>query len=140
QTFGTDALGRAYPAEQVIANLHANANAPLFSAQSPYLGRGIVGGSLMNIDELAHSTADVASRILRGEPPTSLRGPPQSRGPPVFDWRELRRWGIPESRLPPGSAVQYRAPSILSEHRGIVLTAGGALIIQALLITLLLYE
>ncbi len=140
QTFGTDAQGGAYPAEQVIAGLHARANAPLFAAQSPYLGYGIVGGSMMNIDELAHRTADVASRILNGEPPGSVRVPPQLKGPPIFDWRELRRWAIPESRLPPGSVVQFRAPSLWDEHKRTVLAAIGALLFQSLLIAWLLYE
>ena len=34
-TFGTDAQGGAYADEQVLADLHAKANAPLFGAQSP---------------------------------------------------------------------------------------------------------
>ena len=140
QTFGTDAQGGAYPAEQVIAGLHARANAPLFGAQSPYLGHGIVGGRLMNIDDLGRRTADVASRILNGEPPAGLRVAPQSRGQPIYDWRELQRWGIPESRLPPGSAVWFRRPSLWAEYKLGVLTALGALVLQSLLITLLLYE
>jgi signal transduction histidine kinase len=140
QTFGSDAQGGAYPAEQVIADLHAKANAPLFSAQSPYLGRGIVGGSMMNIDDLARRTAGVASRILDGEPPGSLRIQPQLRGQPIYDWRELERWGIPERRLPPGSIVMYRRPTLWAEYKLTVLTALGALVLQSLLITLLLYE
>ncbi|HKH29200.1 MAG TPA: hypothetical protein VKA61_12820, partial [Sphingomicrobium sp.] len=92
QTFGSDAQGGAYPSEQVVATLHARANAPMFSAQSPYRGRGVVGGSMMNIDDLGRRTADVASRILNGEPPGRLRLPPQSRGQPIYDWRELERW------------------------------------------------
>src|SRR4051812_39225928 len=94
----------------------------------------------MNIDQLARNTAEVVNRILRGEPPARFRLAPQVRGQPMFDWRELRRWHIPESRLPAGSAVLYRAPSLFSEHKGTVVTGGGALILQALLITLLLYE
>ena len=140
QTFGSDAQGGAYPAEQVIADLHARANAPLFAQQSPYLGHGVVGGSMMNIDELAHRTADVAGRILIGESPASLRVPPQSRGPPIYDWRELQRWGIPESRLPPLSVVQFRRPSLLAEYQLTVLAALGALLLQSLLIARLLYE
>jgi len=140
QTFGTDAQGGAYPAEQVIAGLYAGANAPLFAAQSPYLGQGIVGGSMMNIDNLARRTADAASRILNGEPAASLRVPPQSRGQPIYDWRELRRWGIPESRLPPGSVVRFRGPSLWDEYKRTVLAAVAALVLQALLITRLLYE
>ena len=79
-SFGTDAQGGAYPDEQVLADLHAKANAPLFASLSPFLGRGIVGGSMMSIDDLARNTADVASRILNGEPPASLSVPPQSPG------------------------------------------------------------
>ena len=140
QTFGSDAQGGAYPAEQVIARLHASANAPMFSAQSPYLGNGIVGGSLMDIDGLARRTADVASRILNGESSANLRFAPQLRGQPIYDWRELERWGIPESRLPPGSVVRFRRPSLWDAHRLAVLIAVGALVLQSLLIARLLYE
>ena len=95
---------------------------------------------MMPIADIARSTADVASRILNGEPPASLRVPPQLPGQPIFDWRELQRWGIPESRLPPGSVVRFRRPSLWAEHKLTVLTAAGALLLQSLLIMWLLYE
>ncbi len=103
--FGTDALGGAYADEQVLADLHTRANSPVFAGHSPYFGLGVVGGSMMNVEGLGLRTAEVANRILNGEPPASLRPPPQVRDRPVYDWRELRRWGIPESWLPPGSVV-----------------------------------
>ena len=139
-TFGTDAAGVAYADERVLADLHATANAPLFARHSVYLGSGIVGGRLMSIDDLARHTADAALRLLNGASPSSVRVPPQLPGQPIFDWRELQRWGIPESRLPSGSVVGYQNPSLWHEHRGTVLSAAGALAIQALLIFGLLYE
>ena len=139
-TFGTDAAGAAYADERVLADLHATANAPLFGAQSVYLGYGIVGGALMSIDDLSRSTAESASRLLNGASPGSVRLPPQLPGQPVFDWRELQRWGIAESRLPPDSVVRYRGPSLWSEYRATVLSAVGALAVQSLLIVGLLYE
>ena len=139
-TFGTDAAGAAYADERVIADLHATANAPLFAPQNVFLGRGIVGGKLIDVDELERRTANAAYEILSGAPPKDLRGPPQLPGQPTFDWRELKRWNIPESRLPHGSLVMYRAPSLWSEHRGTMLVATGALAIQALLIIGLLLE
>ena len=66
--------------------------------------------------------------------------PPQSAGPPTFDWRELQRWAIAEDRLPAGSVVRYRAPSLWSEYRLTVLSAVGALVVQSLLIVGLLYQ
>jgi signal transduction histidine kinase len=139
-TFGTDAAGAAYADERVLADLRATANAPLFGAQSVYLGAGAVGGSLMSIDQLARTSAGVAHRLLNGASPKSLDVPPQRAGQPTFDWRELQRWDIPESRLPSGSVVRYRAPSLWQEHRYTVVAAMGTLVIQALLIAGLLYQ
>jgi len=139
-SFGTDAKGAAYADAQVLAELHAKANAPLFAGLSPLLGHGIVGGSMLSVEDLSRSTADAASRILNGEPPSSVRIPPLAAVQPSFDARELQRWGIPESRLPPGSAVQFRSPSLWDEYKLTVLAAIALLAFQSLLILRLLYE
>ena len=139
-TFGTDSHGGAYADERVLAEIHARANAPMFGAFNVFLGSGIVGGTLMAVDELARNTADVAGRLLDGESPRSIRLPPQARSQLVFDWRELQRWGIPESRLPPGSVVRFRSPSLWSEYKVTMLSAAGALAVQSLLIVGLLYQ
>ena len=138
--FGTDAQGGAYADERVLADLYAVANAPIFGVQSVMLGTGIVGGPLVAIDGLSRSIADAAIRILDGVPPGNVKIPPQPPGLPVFDWRELQRWGIPESRLPPGSVVRYRAPSLWRAYRGAVLSGVGVLALQSLLIAGLLYQ
>ena len=136
----TDAQGGVYTDEKVLADLHAKANAPIFGALSPLFGRGIVGGTMVPIGDLGVTTADLVNRILAGASPRSLRIPPRVPGRPAFDWRELQRWNIPESRLPPGSVVAYRAPSLWDEHRRSVLGAGFVLLLQLLLIAWLLYE
>jgi signal transduction histidine kinase len=139
-TFGTDAQGGAYADDRVLADLHATANAPLFGMQSVYFGTGVVGGTMMSIDNLARNTADAAIRILNGASARSVRVPPQRPGRPMFDWRELQRWGIPETRLPAGSVVSYRSPSLWQEYRLTVLGAMSALVIQSVLIVGLLYQ
>lgn len=139
-TFGTDSAGAAYADERVIANLHAAANAPLFAAYNVYFGAGVVGGSLMDIEDLSRRTAGVAIRLLNGAPSKSISVPLHVPGEPMFDWRELDRWSISESRLPPGSIVRYRSPNLWSAYRGTVLAALGALAVQSLLIVGLLYQ
>ena len=139
-SFGTDAEGGMYPDERVLAELRATANVPLFGVQSVLVGSGIVGGTLMANDHTRRNVADAAIRLLNGAPPASVTVPTQRPGPPIFDWRELQRWGIPESRLPAGSVVRYRAPSLWSEYRGTVLSAAGVLAVQSLLIAGLLYQ
>ena len=104
------------------------------------LGHGVVGGRLLSIEDLARTTADAAVRLLNGAPPGSVRVPLQLAGPPIFDWRELQRWRIPESRLPAGSVVRNRRPSLWQEHRYTVLGVMSALVVQGLLIAGLLYQ
>jgi signal transduction histidine kinase len=139
-TFGTDAAGAAYADEQVFADLHTAANAPLFAKHDVFLGSGVIGGRLLSIDDLGRHAADVALRLLNGASPNSIRLPLQRSGQPTFDGRELQRWSIPESRLPSGSVVRYRSSSVWREYRGTILITAGALVIQALLIIGLLLE
>ncbi len=95
------------------------------------LGNGIVGGRLMSMDELSRTAADVADTNLeRRTACERQRAATASPGPPIFDWRELQRWGIPESRLPPGSVVRYRAPSLWRHTGRTVLSAAGVLAVQ----------
>ncbi len=138
--FGTDAAGAAYADERVLADLHRSANAPLFAAHSVYLGAGIVGGRLISIDDLVRRTADAAIGILNDAPPHTVEALRQTSSQPIFDWRELQRWDIPESRLPPNSVILYRGPTLWSEYRALVLLAIGALAIQSFLIVVLLLE
>ena len=56
----------------------------------------------------------------------------------TYDWRELNRWNIPERRLPPGSDVRFRPPSLWEAYRrplvaGLLLVGLEALLIGALL-------
>lgn len=138
--FGTDALGGAYADERVLADLHTTANAPMFSIHTTAFGHGIVGGRLMSIPELSRRTADVAARILNGQSPRSTDNAPYQQRQALFDWRELQRWRIPDSRLPAGSVVSFRRPTLWEEYRFTVIGAAAALIVQAFLIAGLLYQ
>ena len=139
-SFSTDAQGGAYPEARVLDEIHAVANAPLFGSQSPQLGHGIVGGRLMGVDEIVRTSVDTAVSILDGTSPANVRPPVHRPGTPTFDWHELRRWGISESRLPPGSIVQFRPPGLWIQYRAEVLTTLAVVITQSVLIVGLLYQ
>lgn len=88
-----DAQGVPYRQEEVLARLHAVANAPIFGQYDYQLGDGIVGGPLLSVRTLSRKTAEVAAQILGGTSPRDIKTPLQKLGGPEFDWRELRRWG-----------------------------------------------
>jgi hypothetical protein len=112
-----DATGAPLQEERAVAAIHAVASAPMFGYDDAHFGRGILGGPLIKLGEVSRQTAAAAVRILRGERPASVRAAPVGMGTPVFDARELRRWSIDERRLPPGSIVQFREPTLWEQYR-----------------------
>jgi signal transduction histidine kinase len=137
---GTFATGSWQGEERTLADLTARANAPVFGAQGAWLGAGLVGGRLLRTDDLGATTAGVVMRILNGEPPSRITIPPRSIGSAVFDARQLRRWNIADARLPAGSEVRYRTPSLWRDYRRQMLGVLAALALQAALIVGLLYQ
>ena len=135
-----DAAGVAHEEGKAMARLHAVANAPIFSYNDVFFGNGIVGGPLIVVADVARQAANVAVRILSGEPPGAIKIPPIGFGMPKFDWRELQRWNISESHLPPGSQIYFRAPSAWDQYRWQISSGVAALLLQAAIITWLLVE
>ena len=129
-----DAQGVPRSQEEVLARLHAVANAPIFGQYDYQLGAGIVGGPLLAIRTLSRKTAEVAAQILRGASPGDIKTPPQRFEEPEFDWRELQRWGVREADLPPGSAVRFREPTLWEQYRWYVLAIASFSALQAILI------
>lgn len=135
--FNVDAQGAAHNEERVLSQLHDVATAPIFGTQSTQMGRGIVGGPLMPIDVVSRRTVEIAQRLLRRESPARVRPAVVTEAAPVFDWRELRRWGIKETRLPARSVVRFREPTQWERNKGMILSGASIVFLEALLIVAL---
>ena len=133
-----DAAAVPHEQDHALDKLRLESNAPIFGIFDHQLGRGIVGGPLYPYQQVSQVAARVALQILNGSPASSIE--PVFLGPaaPEYDWRELRRWNINESRLPPGSVVQFRSPSLWEQYRWYIIGALAIITVQALLIVGLL--
>jgi signal transduction histidine kinase len=111
-SFFEDSAGNKFiNATKALPMVASAANAPVFGMSDTYLGHGIVGGDLMNFQEQGKVTARIVLELLEGKKVEDL---PIETLPSMFmfDWNELNRWHIPESRLPAGSIVVFRQPSL----------------------------
>jgi PAS domain S-box-containing protein len=136
--FSVDADGVPHVEERTLRELHARANAPIFGFHSGQLGQGIVGGPLLSIEEIGEKSTQAALRILGGEAPASVATPTIGMGIPTFDARELRRWGIAEARLPPGSIVRFREPTVWQQYRWQIVGGTAFALFQTSLVVALL--
>jgi len=135
-----DAEGVVHEGNTALARLHAVSSAPIFSYDESFFGREIVGGPLLAVLDSSQQTAKVAVRILGGEKAGDIKIPPVTFSTPKFDWREMQRWGISESRLPPGSEVHFREPTVWERYRWQLTAVLAGLLLQAAMIMALLVE
>jgi signal transduction histidine kinase len=135
-----DAAGVTHNEDEALQRLHAVANAPINGLFHHQLGLGIVGGRLYQAEVQGAESARIALRILRGEPVANF--PPRIIPPqgPQYDWRELRRWNISEDRLPPGSVIAFRQPTVWERYRWWVVGALCIFVLQAVMIAGLLVQ
>jgi len=130
----TDAAGVPYERGGALASLVQVSAAPIFGVYESELGHGVVGGPYLSQQRAGALTATAVLHALNGRiaasPPVQLI----DYESPVYDWRELKRWGIEPSRLPAGSAIRFQPPSLWDEHRVLITSAAAAFTLQAVLL------
>jgi signal transduction histidine kinase len=124
-----DGAGQSVISSQVAQWTAAWANGPVYVMSDAALGTGAVGGELGSIEEFSNRAGEQALQVLNGVNTKSIPMEIRADSFPIFDWRALQRWNIPESRLPAGSIVRFRPESIWDKYRWYVV---GALVIFAL--------
>jgi PAS domain S-box-containing protein len=133
-----DSTGQGFVPREALERVAQVTNAPVYALWENLLGHGIVGGHLMSFTEQGRLAGDMGRRVLNGEKPENI--PIIYEGADVyeFDWRQLKRWGLKESALPPGSLVRFKEPSLWESHKREVIGTGAAFSVLSLLIVGLL--
>ena len=98
-----------------------NCPVPIFGMIDMLIDLGIVGGKMNSGKTQGREAGAMALRILKGKAtPASMPIITQSRNEYLFDYRQLVRFGIPESALPPGSNIHHRPFSFYEAYKGLV--------------------
>ena len=135
-----DAAGVPYSEDRALDTMREVSAVPIFGMGDYQMGRGVVGGPLMQTKALGQQGAEAGLRILNGEKPNAINPPSVLFGPSVYDSRELRRWGISEARLPPGSIVHFRQPTFWQQYRWPITAVAAIIPLQSILIGYVLIQ
>ena len=136
----SDGEGTYFPPATAVGLVAEKANRPIVVAAETFLSPGGAGGFVILPHRLGEETARLALRILHGESASSIAPAISDAVQPVYNWLQMRRWGVRESDLPPGSEIRFREPSMWEEYRWQTISAAAVLLMQAGLISILLHE
>jgi PAS domain S-box-containing protein len=129
-----DGAGATLVPAEALERLAERASAPIYGHVGTYVGRGIVGGRVFDFELEGRNAARLGARLLKGEGPGALENAEVGTNSDVFDWHQIKRWGIDESRLPGGSTVRNREPSLWEGYKWHVAAAAAFCLVQAALI------
>src|SRR5258705_5407618 len=135
-----DAAGVVHETGNALNKLSSSASAPIFSFDDSFFGEALVGGPMFSVLEGGRIAAAVALRVLDGEKAGNIKTPPIKYASPKFDWRQMQRWGVSESKLPAGSTVYFREPTAWDRYSWQIALIAAIVLVQTGLISILLRE
>ena len=139
--FSDDGAGHTYSPADIAKRVAAASTVPVYGVLETYLGQGIVGGAFPSFEAHGKLAGELALRVLADEKPENVGVQPSPQAVATLDWRELQRWKISESKLPPGSVMRFRSPSIWEQYYWHIIGAFVIIAVQAgLIVGLLLHR
>ena len=134
---GAKVFRRPVDALAMIAEV---ANRPIVISIETHLERGGIGGYFTLPAIIGKEAAALALRILDGESPAGIPITTGDSVRPIFDWRQMQRWGVSEGDLPPGSEIRNRVLTIWEAYPSEIAAIAAMVFLQSGLIGTLLYE
>jgi signal transduction histidine kinase len=135
-----DGAGEPFQVMASLSRVASAANAPTYSWADAAVDSGIVGGHRRDQVAQVKAIATLALRVLGDERADDIPVSSPNTDVDQVDWRQLRRWGLDESRLPTGTRVLFRPPSIWDQYRRYIMAAVMLLLAQSVLIAGLLVQ
>ncbi len=137
--FDSDVDGMVLGNQYTLSLVKAASQAPVFGFFEDQLGKGIVGGPLIPVQDTITALASTAIELLKyGESRGRRKVLPLNQ--PAYDWREMQRWNIDPARLPGGSDILFKPPALWEQYRLLIVAAAVVLLLQAALIMGLLLQ
>jgi signal transduction histidine kinase len=135
-----DSEGRSIVPRDAAKALAAASSVPVYGVYSTFFGLGTLGGAMFDFGFTGRAAAQLGARILRGETPSSIPVMPGSPRLLAVDARQLKRFDIPERRVPSDYEIRYREPSFWRQYWKRVVAVGFALVAETVLLAALLIE
>lgn len=134
-----DGNGALFNPRDAASLMAAASTAPVYGPFDTFIGTGVVGGRMPSFEDMGRQAAKIVSDIFSGAAPASLQLPKVIPAALRVDWRQVRRWGIDEKKIPADTVVYFKEPTFWEAYQNAVIITAAVILFQtALIITLLL--
>ena len=135
-----DGAQRRFEGTNALDRIAAVANVPVYIQSQANLGRGALGGHLWSSLPWGLRSSEIVMRLLDGESADAISPSKVEIYSAQLDWRQIQRWNIDQRRIPAGTHILFREPSLWEAYEGYVLGAVVLMLLQSALIGGLLVQ
>ena len=136
--FATDSSGEQFIPSRILPAISKTAGRPIYGTFASVVGKGAVGGNVADLTDAGRVLGRQGARVLKGEKAENILVSTGEFQRYMVDWRELHRWGISESQLPPDTVLLNWEYSPWELYRWRILGLTALILFETLLIGLLL--
>jgi signal transduction histidine kinase len=123
-SYSADPDGKTIYSSDMARLVAKRCPAPVYGVFSTFLGGGVVGGYVIDVERASARAGEYALRLLRGERAESIPLLTDIESTALFDWRQLQHFGIHKSRLPGGSVILHKELTLIEEYKWRIFAVG----------------
>jgi len=113
-----DNTGRYFSYDKFIPEMTQISNAPIFGMWEVALsGKGVLGGAMNSAYASGQKAGKMALQILGGEPASNIDIIPKEDYLPIFDYRQMQRFNVPEKQLPQNAKLLFKPNDFYQTNR-----------------------
>lgn len=135
-----DREGTPYEPFEVLRAVIAGSPAPVYGAAEPFVGLGIVAGSVSSYESKGRLIGEQVRRAIAGQQPDASHRMLQAPNRCVADSRALRRWSLDKKRLPEDCEIRFEEVPVWRQYWQEIFVTLGVVAAQAALIVALIYQ
>lgn len=103
--FSRDKTGRLFAYDEIMSLIASRCKVPIYTTNEFNLGLGVVGGFVVHGYDQGEAAAKMALHILQGERPEKIPIIMTSPKRKIFDYTQIKRFGISPNQLPKDSLI-----------------------------------
>ena len=139
-SFYRDRKGKFFCEKESTHILTESCDLPIYSLWDWTIAHGVLGGMVINGRLQGENAARMAKMILHGESADAIPILRESPNIPMFDYTQMKRFGLSQSDLPKDSIVINKPVSFYWEHRKLVWGVIGMIMSLSVIILILYFN
>jgi signal transduction histidine kinase len=134
--YNNDAGNMTFSTPEALKFISNNALAPVFTISDVFSKKeGGIGGYVFSYTFYGKETGRIANEILKGKLPKDIRVNENSLYQYIYDWQQLKRWNLLDSKAIPADSIFYNKDfDFFAEYKWYIIISILFLIFETLLI------